>query len=46
MGGNKEYIQNFAGKSTWKTGRRQEGNIKEVSCEDGRWMELAWDHVQ
>jgi hypothetical protein len=50
--GKQECIQNFCGETcktaAWKT--RWEENIttdlREIGCEDGRWMELAQDRVQ
>jgi hypothetical protein len=47
-------IQNFDGETSGKRPlgrprRREEDNkmiLRQIGCEDGRWMELAQDHVQ
>jgi predicted phosphohydrolase len=38
----------FGGETSWKMVTKKtekEMNFKEVSCEDGRWMELAQNHA-
>jgi hypothetical protein len=54
MGGERKCVQNFDGEitskaSTQKTEKATDKitiNLKEIVCEDGKWIQLAQDHVQ